>query len=124
MRQEENSRVRILIQQSKILSSLEKAEWIQLLGNMSDDQVFELGKILDPKNASQNEPFKAVTQVRATLKPGFSVDIKQKEIATTVPFYIQEIPANLPHSLKPISAPVPLRPLQTSETPIIQRTKT
>jgi hypothetical protein len=73
--------VRKVINQSSALSAIERAEWLQLLPDMNEQQVGELLKILSP-------------QAPAPLPPQPKVDIKQKEIGTSIPFYEPEIPAH------------------------------
>jgi len=130
MNQEQVDRVKKLIAEAKILSSLEKAEWLQLLVDMNDKQVFDLIRILSPKSepvakagsglsspapvpkpaglsaadqiTSRTEfKVKAPTAPQPAVIPASSptaqprVDIKQKEIGTSVPFYEKELPAEI-----------------------------
>jgi hypothetical protein len=95
-----NEQAKIIVQQSTLLSSLEKTEWLQLLVAMNEEQVAELIEILKPGAAVemlQNAPVipEAPKIVPEAPKPVFKpqlVDIKEKEIGTSKPLYELEIP--------------------------------
>lgn len=88
------------IQQSALLSSVEKAEWVQLLPQMTENQIAELARILStaakPAEALRSGSFKMP-------------DYKEKEIATSQPFYEPEIPARTGvGSVPPFQQPKPI----------------
>jgi hypothetical protein len=91
-----------IVQESAILSSVEKAEWIQLLPEMNDKQVADLLLILQPKpKPAPIVPFVPPVPKAAPPSPHAplnnnqpKVNIAQKEISTSVPFYELEIPAH------------------------------
>ncbi len=85
MHAEEIDKAKKLIQTSNILSSVERAEWVQLLADMNDKQVLELIKILTPRPAVPKPP----------AQPAYHlpVDIYQKEISSSIPFYEKELTA-------------------------------
>jgi len=95
-----NEQAKIIVQQSTLLSSLEKTEWLQLLAAMNEEQVAELIEILKPGAAVemlQNAPVipQATKPAPEAPKPVFKpqlVDIKEKEIGTSKPLYELEIP--------------------------------
>ncbi len=89
---EELEKIKKLIQQSNILSAMEKAEWSQLLADMNDKQLHELTTILTPRS-------------RVAMP---KVDIHQKEIGTSIPEHELELPA---HTGQPAPAvQIPAKP--------------
>lgn len=90
MRPEELEKTRKLIQTSLILSSVERAEWLQLLREMNDKQIMELNRILNPAGTAP-----------VNLPISRQVNIAQKEITTSIPFYEPEIAAPRPVPLQP-----------------------
>ncbi len=108
MHAEEIEKAKQLIRTSDILSSVEKAEWVQLLADMNDKQILELVKILTPIPAAPTlptPPKPAMPQVPAFQMP---VNIKQKEISSNIPFYEKELPA--PHKQEEIKQVRPTDP--------------
>jgi hypothetical protein len=84
MHPEDIEKTKKLIQQTSLLSSVEKAEWLQLLSEMNDKQILDLISILTPRPKAQ-----------PVSKPlPLKVDIHQREIGTSVPFYEAQIPAH------------------------------
>ncbi len=108
-----NEQAKSIIQQSTLLSSLEKTEWLQLLPAMNEEQVAELIEILKPgaavemlKNAPEiPEAPKPVPQAPKPLFKPQLVDIKEKEISTSKPLYELEIPEHTT-----VKAPEPVIP--------------
>src|SRR4051812_37657507 len=107
MRPEDLEKAKQLVSQSKILSTSEKADWLDLLPSMNDRQVAELMKILgEPVWSAPKQwapaplpPQMPVPRLRPTEKPQApppfvmpKIDIKQKEIPTSIPFYEKELP--------------------------------
>ncbi len=100
MRSEEEARAHKLIFESKILSSVEKAEWLQLLPQMNDKQILELVKILLP-DQNPSSPSSS-----AQAKPLISmVHLDEKEIGSTKPEFELELPAQAKPAAKPAPAP-------------------
>ena len=96
MTQEQIEQAKKLIAESKILSSLEKAEWLQLLPEMDDKQILELTKILLPKVQAQPVIQRPAAPLSRPQQNPPRVDITQKEISSSVPFYEKELPAPAP----------------------------
>jgi hypothetical protein len=106
MQQQELEKVHKLISSSSLLTPDEKREWSQLLEEMSSKQVVELIKIL-----SEHEPAKQAEQAvhdlstavkKDALQPAakhwhMPVDLKQKELTTSIPEHELELPAPHPH---------------------------
>ncbi|MDB4940403.1 MAG: hypothetical protein JWO40_828 [Candidatus Doudnabacteria bacterium] len=106
MRPEDIEKTKKVIQQASILSSVEKAEWVQLLSEMSDKEVNELVAIL--QNAATPFPAEPVVLRKAPLPPKPpKVDIKQKEISTSIPFYELEL-AEHSGAVPPTTVHVPI----------------
>lgn len=113
--------IRAAIRQSNLLSSVEKAEWLQLLPDMTDQQIDELVGILKPdlkKTAVPVPPSVKPLEVpqRPISEPEPKVDIKQKEISTSIPFYEPELPAHVsPQAVMtaaPKTVPAPADPTE------------
>jgi len=88
MNQEQIELAKKLISQSKILSSLEKAEWLQLLPEMNDKQILELTRILTVKIEAPVQ----LTQPAQTVQP-------------TQPIPVPLPPQNLPKADLPLPRP-------------------
>lgn len=69
MRFEDIQKVKALIDASTLLSTLEKAEWLQLLPNMNDKQVAELISILTPHQPNNEKPAQSVPPVQPISAP-------------------------------------------------------
>ncbi len=131
MRPEDLDKTKKLIQTSGILSSVERAEWSQLLPEMNDKQVLELIRILDTqkqafKSAAQPAPQQPSFHSQQKSQPTYNkVNIAQKEIGTSRPFYEQEIAAPKPQSNNKSQQvyPAPMDPaeLQKKVANIVQK---
>ncbi len=101
MTNEELEKTKKLIQQTNILSSVEKAEWLQLIATMDDRQVSELVKILSPHPAVVPVPsapaaIPPVPKVAPTPAVQLHVDITQKELPAA-----HSAPAAASHDIPP-----------------------
>ena len=113
MRIEEIEQAKKLITESKVLSSLEKTEWLQLLPQMNDRQIIELNKILvdalNPKPAGGNSAWPPWE---------LQVDPKQKELTTSKPEFELEIPE---HATAPKPPQPPIKPQPPKQQPTLQQ---
>ncbi len=98
-----------VIQNTTLLSSLEKTEWIQLLPAMNETQLQEFLEILAPgQHFETKAPVEPVipTVPKPVVKP-MQVDIHEKEIGTSKPLYELELPEHasasvVPRSVEPV----------------------
>lgn len=88
---EEIQRIKKIINESTILSQVEKVEWSQLLSSMSDSQIADLLQIIQPK---QNPIPSALRPASTPLYK--QVDITEKELTGTVPTEEKELSAPIP----------------------------
>ncbi|TSC65786.1 MAG: hypothetical protein G01um101477_337 [Candidatus Doudnabacteria bacterium Gr01-1014_77] len=105
---------KLVIQNTTLLSSLEKTEWIQLLPAMNEKQLQEFLEILAPgqhfETKAPVEPIIPVAPkpvIPPVLKPvakPMQVDIHEKEIGTSKPLYELELPehATAPKPPEPV----------------------
>lgn len=110
MMSEEKDKAKKIIQQTAILSAVEKAEWFQLLSDMTDKQVADLIAILTP---APPKPMFAPKPAPKEIPAHPLMDLNQKEISTSVPFYELELPEHASASkfVPPVhpSNPIPVK---------------
>lgn len=118
MQAEQLEQIRAAIGRSSLLSAVERAEWLQLMDEMTDQQLHELTDILSPAQPAAAKPQGKPQQVRAGA-PVFppKVDIKEKELPAGIPLYEPEIPAHT--GAQPAGIVKPAAPLQqTAPAPV------
>ncbi len=95
------------------MSAVERAEWLQLLDEMSDQQINDLMDILKPAAQSAPQAAKPVLPKSAAPFSMPKVDITEKEISTSKPFFEPEIAAHAGMQTPRPTAPQPLNPPPT-----------
>ncbi|MBU6447702.1 hypothetical protein KGQ24_02595 [Patescibacteria group bacterium] len=109
MQAEQLEQIRASIGRSSLLSAVERAEWLQLMDEMTDQQLHELMDILSPAKPKAM-PAAQAQHGRATSPPfPPKVDIKEKELPPGIPFYEPEIPAHagMVKPAAPLQQPAP-----------------
>lgn len=111
MRTDTFKQAHMLLLDSPLLTAAERKEWLQLLPEMNEKQGLELIRLLSnfqkPKPpvipAAPKEAPKPKKPVVENTPPPWHlpVDIKQKEIGTSIPEYELELPAPHPAPIKP-----------------------
>lgn len=112
MQADQLEQIRASIGRSSLLSAVERVEWLQLMDEMTDQQLHELMDILSPEKPKAM-PAAQAQNGRATSPPfPPKVDIKEKELPPGIPFYEPEIPEHAGVSPQPAGMVKPAAPLQ------------